>query len=250
MGPPPAESMVYEELTSLYRKERSSNSLSEIRHDFYPSLAEMITRTQREYEKALTQDPDSIVCEGLNQRRKKMMDIAQRIIDDRMVKIASMALKGGVGYGNSFERLTAEERTLYQRILESFRSHREVLPQLRRRDFRIAEFSTETSPAPPEPAVNAVDEEMPVHEEPVEEPPDEEMDAGPLPDAEPAEVCDALIDDDEKDNLVIRILQDLPTFSGPYRDYTLRKEDIVLMPRSLAEALISRDAAVEVKPRS
>ena len=250
MGPPPAESMVYEELTSFYRKERSSNSLSEIRHDFYPSLAEMITRTQREYEKALTQDPDSIVCEGLNQRRKKMMDIAQRIIDDRMVKIASMALKGGVGYGNSFERLTSEERALYQKILESFRSHREVLPQLRRRDFRIAELSTEPLPAPIEP-VMADTEEAPAYDaEPIEEADGQESEIEQLPgDEELVEGCDVLIDDDEKDNLVIRILQDLPTFSGPYRDYTLQKEDVVLMPRSLAEALISREAAIEVKPR-
>ncbi len=246
MGPPPAESMVYEELTSLYRQERSSNSLSDLRHDFYPALAEMITRTQKEYEKALTQDPDSIVCEGLNQRRKKMMDIAQRIIDDRKVKITSMALKGGVGYGNSFERLTAEERALYQKILESFRSHREALPQLRRRDFRIAELSAEPAP-PAQPVMADVPEESTTD---VTEPIEQLVEDDPVHvEEETAETCETPIDDDEKDNLVIRILHDLPTFSGPYRDYTLRKEDVVLMPRSLAEALISREAAVEVRPR-
>ena len=237
-----AEPMAYEELTSLYRKERSSNSLAELRHDFYPSLAEMISRTQREYEKALSTDPDSIVCEGLNQRRKKMMDISQRIIDDRMVKIASMALKGGVGYGDSFERLTSEERALYQKILESFRSHRSVLPQLRRREFRIAEL-----PAEPEPPAVPVDEPPPVVEsvmDPVEEVP-LDVEEGYREHVEPVE----LMEDEEKDNLVVRILEDLPTFSGPYRDYTLSKEDVVLMPRTLAEALINRQAAVEVRPR-
>lgn len=248
MGPPPAESMVYEELTSLYRQERSSNSLSEIRHDFYPSLAEMISRTQREYEKALANDPDSIVCEGLNQRRKKMMDIAQRIIDDRMVKIASMALKGGVGYGSAFERLTAEERVLYQRILESFRSHREVLPQLRRRDFRIAELPAEAPPSPVERAVTEAEPEAVAEAAEDPGPFEDSVDVGSTPETT-EDVCDAVMDDDEKDNLVVRILQDLPTFSGPYRDYTLRKEDVVLMPRSLAEALISREAAIEVRPR-
>lgn len=237
MAPPPAEPMAFEELTSLYRKERASNALAELRHDFYTALSEMASRTHREYEKALASDPDSIVCEGLNQRRKKMLDIAQRIIDDRMDKIASMALKGGVGFGDAFTRLTPEEKVLYQNILESFRNHRSILPQLRKRSYHIAELPEEKAPAPePEQTLEAevVTEEAEVH-----------MDAAP----EPEPVDDGPLDDEEGDNVVIRVLEDLPTFSGPYRDYTLRKEDVVLMPRALADALISRQAAVEVRPR-
>ncbi len=244
MAPPPAEPMAYEELTSLYRKERGSNTLAELRRDFYTALADLLFRTQREYEKELARDPDSIVCEGLNQRRKKMTDLAQRIVEDRMDKIASMALKGGEGYGNALERLTPEEKELYQRVLEDFRAHRGVLPQLRKRDYRIGDLDARVAPAEP-----AAEELPPVEEPPPEasdlEPEEEEAEAAPLP--EEAEA--PLLQEDESDNMVVRILEDLPTFSGPYRDYSLRKDDVVLMPRSLAEALVSREVAAEVRPR-
>lgn len=238
MAPPPAEPMAYEELTSLFRKERSSNSLAELRHDFYPALADMVARTQREYEKALVDDPDSIVCEGLNQRRKKMLDISQRIIDDRMDKIASMALKAGVGFGDAFTRLTPEEKELYQSVLECFRAHRAILPPLRKRTYHIAELPEEPAVPRPSEATPAVAEE--VEEGPMEELPEE---------AGSSMVDDGPIDEEEGDNIVIRVLEDLPTFSGPYRDYNLRKEDVVLMPRALAQALISRGVAKEVHPR-
>ena len=247
MPPPPAEPMAYEELTSLYRKERGSNTLAELRRDFYSALAELLSRTQKEYEKELARDPDSIVCEGLNQRRKKMTDLAQRIIEDRMDKIASMALKGGEGYGNALERLTAEEKELYQRVLEDFRGHRGILPQLRKRDYRIGDLDVKATPPEPEP--------LPEAAAPIEGPAQAEE---PLPAEDPAQAEETLpaeeapaplLQEEESDNMVVRILEDLPTFSGPYRDYSLRKDDVVLMPRSLAEALVSREVAAEVRPR-
>ncbi len=259
MPPPPAEPMAYEELTSLYRKERGSNTLAELRRDFYSALAELLSRTQKEYEKELARDPDSIVCEGLNQRRKKMTDLAQRIIEDRMDKIASMALKGGEGYGNALERLTAEEKELYQRVLEDFRGHRGILPQLRKRDYRIGDLDVKATPPEPEPLPEAAAPiEGPAQAEetlPAEDPAqaEETLPAEDPAQAEeplPAEEAPApLLQEEESDNMVVRILEDLPTFSGPYRDYSLRKDDVVLMPRSLAEALVSREVAAEVRPR-
>jgi len=54
--------------------------------------------------------------------------------------------------------------------------------------------------------------------------------------------------EDEDELVVIRILEDLPPFSGPDRNYELFKEDIVRMPRAMALALINREKAAPVNP--
>lgn len=240
MAPPQFESMTYDELTAIYRKEMASNSLAEVRHDFYTALADMLNSIQREYEKALADDPDSIVCEGLNQRRKKMLDISMRIIDYRMDKIASMALKRGEGYGSVIGRMTPEEKRLYQSILEAFRAHRALVPQIRKKDHRIPEIvPSESRPLAEELSFDSKSQwELDVIEER----------SGEATERAVSQSKD-LSYDDENDNMVIRILEDLPTFSGPYRDYSLKKEDVLVMPRTLAEVLIKRKVAVEVQPR-
>ena len=42
--------------------------------------------------------------------------------------------------------------------------------------------------------------------------------------------------------------EDLPEFAGPRRDYKLFKEDVVTLPRVLAEVLINADKAYAVRP--
>jgi len=47
---------------------------------------------------------------------------------------------------------------------------------------------------------------------------------------------------------VVRLLKDIPTFVGvDGRNYTLAKEDIVVLSTVNAKALINRNAAVEIK---
>ncbi|MEM3059908.1 MAG: hypothetical protein QXN93_07525, partial [Methanomassiliicoccales archaeon] len=52
-----------------------------------------------------------------------------------------------------------------------------------------------------------------------------------------------------RDWVLVRILEDLPTFAGPSRDYTLRKEDVVTLPSSIARLLIDKGKAEEIIPR-
>ena len=46
-----------------------------------------------------------------------------------------------------------------------------------------------------------------------------------------------------EETIVIRILEDLPPFSGPEVNYSLKKEDVVRMPAVMAKALINRGMA-------
>ena len=71
-------------------------------------------------------------------------------------------------------------------------------------------------------------------------------------DTVPAEVCNVSEDiaNNERagaeDMIIVRILEDLPKIPGPDCDYDLRKEDIVRMPATFANALIKHEKAVRL----
>jgi len=226
--------MTFEDLTSLYRMEKKSTALAEARKDLYAAISRLLTDIQKEYEKQLVSDPDSIITDGLNERRKKMMDFSQRIVDLRMNKILILALRGAMGSENQLERLTAEERDFYQSVLEHCRSHRALISSPRKkREVRIPDILGEESAA-------QVQKDEPA--KPVLQPAD-----GPLE----STLQESMAAEEERsDDVVIRIIEDLPTFSGADRDYNLRKEDVVRMPRVLAMALVNRGKArmVDVRP--
>ena len=79
-------------------------------------------------------------------------------------------------------------------------------------------------------------------DEPFDETPVQEE----IPDEEVAETIEVPIP--KSDTALIRILEDLPPFVGPDRDYELRKEDVVTLPRLMAQALINSEKAVEIDP--
>jgi DNA replication factor GINS len=49
------------------------------------------------------------------------------------------------------------------------------------------------------------------------------------------------------DFVVLRILEDIPAFAGPDRNYKLQKEDLVSLPPPIAKALIARKKAVGIQ---
>ena len=49
------------------------------------------------------------------------------------------------------------------------------------------------------------------------------------------------------EHVVLRIIEDIPTFAGPGRTYRLQKEDLVTLPQAIAKVLILRKKAVGVQ---
>jgi DNA replication factor GINS len=237
-----SDPMSFEDLGAVYRVEKKSPTLSAVRRDLYSSMAGLIIDLRTEYEKCLSADPDSIICEGVNQRRKKAVSMSKEIAEIRMGKIAALALIGARGGQNVLEHLTQEEREYYDDVLNISRRHVGIVDRLSgKRKFETPEIDQKpfVERKAPEPAL--IKEEPTI--EPVEDVPPE-MDEGMHEDVpeEPAK------EDIEREMMVIRILEDLPPFSGPDRNYELSKEDIVRMPRAMAVALINRDKAVLVNP--
>ncbi|MCL1978599.1 MAG: hypothetical protein FWG60_00345 [Methanomassiliicoccaceae archaeon] len=233
--------MSFEDLGTVYRTEKKSPTLSAVRRDLYPAMAGLIMDLRAEYEKHLSNDPDSIICEGVNQRRKKAVSLSKEITEIRMGKITSLALMGARGGQNVLNNLTQEERDFYDDILNISRKHVGIVDRLSgKRKF-------ETPDIDPEPAVEReIPKQVSAVPEPAFEPAAEEVPKRIEETAPAEEAPEKESPDDEF--IVIRILEDLPPFSGPDRNYELSKEDIVRMPKAMAMALINRDKATPISP--
>ena len=205
-------------LASIYRTECGSKSLSGIRKDFYPAARELAESARKDYEEALRKDPGSISSEGTNERRKRIQTLFRNIVDIRMDKISGLALRGAMGGDNQIDHLTNEEREFYTAMVEVSKRHRSVLDSLSPK-VKPTSLNVEPSSKSPEPIIV---------KEPVKE-------ARRAPAAK-----------DDGDTVTVRILEDLPVFSGPDRDYDLKKEDVIRMPAVMANALIVREKAVKI----
>jgi DNA replication factor GINS len=239
-----SDPMSFDDLSAIYRVERKSPTLSAVRKDLYSAMAGLVIDLRTEYEKHLSADPDSIICEGVNQRRKKASSLSKEITEIRMGKIAALALFGARGGQSVLDNLTPEERDYYHDVLSISKKHVGIMDRLSgKRRFDTPDIDPEpVKKKVPEPAV---EKEKPASVPIAENPP------GPSrADNMPADSQGGPAEEnaDEDETAVIRILEDLPPFSGPDRNYELSKEDIVRMPKTMAEALIKRDKAVLISP--
>ncbi len=279
----------FEDLTAIYRIEKKAPSLSVVRKDLYPAIAGLLSGLNVEYNKQLSMDPDSLICEGANQRRKKAKQLSKEVVELRMQKICSLALRGAMGAQNIIDQLTPEEKEYYNNVLEVSRRHGTLITKMTGEKKYDSPRIDPDIPSKKDPVVKTPSE--PVQKETVIEPaievnyePELEMEepqldsfpedpisyddntvieedkifAAPIPQA---------VDDDirfsgkkEKeipsrdtsfatnDMILIRITEDLPEFSGPDRDYRLSKEDVIMMPKVMADALIHREKAILLTP--
>ena len=229
--------MTFEDLLAAYRTEMKAALLSDVRSDLYPSLLKLQESIRKDYETEYSKDPDSIMCEGMNERRKKVVIYVQKVIDLRMEKISTMALRTAMGAENTLNKLTPEEREYYGGVVDGSRKLRSLIVKGTRR-YTIPDISAGVESTVLE-SSDARNDTVPVTED-EPKPAENESEEMPHMDEEP-----------QDDMMVIRILEDIPDrIAGPDCDYDLRKEDIIRMPVTLAKALINHEkaAALNVKP--
>lgn len=287
---PALEPMSFDELSELYRVEMKSSAITQVRKDLFRAMANLLTTLRLEYDRQMALDPESVMCEGADQRRKKAERLAKDIVHIRTQKICQMAIRGAMGGRNALEVLTDEEKDYYEKVLDLSKRHMSEVDVLRGKRKTVATHIDEV-PEPvrtePEPAKEAT--APPADEVPFDDSPDDFQDE-PIPDEfdgfpeepfddvppapeEPApavavkpetapsepEVSEeppvdapaehpAQVDGDELEPILIRVMEDLPEFVGPDRDYKLLKEDLVMLPRVLAEVLINSEKAMAIRP--
>ena len=208
--------MTFEELTSIYSVELRSNALSEVRRDLYPAMTSLYKEQISRCDALARKDPDSIMFDGAVSRKKNIKKYMKMVAELRMKKIADMAVRGALGAVNNPVQFMTPE-------------------------------------APDLVGVTAVPETPPVdipEDEPFDEPVFEQVPEEPQEAPQDAAAEDAQNETQEyfsEEAVVIRVLEDLPRFSGPSRDYDLRKEDVVRMPAVMARALVNRDKAEMIR---
>ena len=287
---PALEPMSFDELSELYRVEMKSSAITQVRKDLFRAMANLLTTLRLEYDRQMALDPESVMCEGADQRRKKAERLAKDIVHIRTQKICQMAIRGAMGGRNALEVLTDEEKDYYEKVLDLSKRHMSEVDVLRGKRKTVATHIDEVpepvraepepvkeAPAPPADEVPFDDSPDDFQDEPIPDEfdgfPEEPFDDVPPAPAEPApavavkpetvpsepEVSEeppveapaehpAQVDGDELEPILIRVMEDLPEFVGPDRDYKLLKEDLVMLPRVLAEVLINSEKAMAIRP--
>ena len=259
--------ITYDALSKIKREELGGPTLTVIRKDFYVATLELLTELTKECDRLTKENPDSASYEMVSGKKKKIQTVFKQIIDQRIAKIARLAVLGARGSSNVLDELTVEEKEYYLKVEELSKTFLK-LATVKKKEYisqDITEIPEPISSEPVEvekiretPVTESVSvEDIPLSEIPVDDTPDEE----PLPPAEipaddieemPAEIPapepvpepvpeEELLDDEI---VVVRILEDMEPFSGmDDLVYDLKKEDIVRLPSMFAKVLISRGKA-------
>ncbi len=254
--PPVLEPLTYEEVTEVYRKEQKTKNVTEIRKDFYPALRDLLDRLRKENEKEMAQEKFSTKSVLLSNQIKKISDKAIQIFDFRAEKIMLAALRAAGGTKVEVDRLTEEERVLFECVLSHVQERRGLVIEsgLKTKEDTVAK----PGHAPEKPHSESMETAISKEEEEEEIPLDKGLGGGVM-DREPPEEVEIPVREEPsrsvskehpqrsiEDYLVLRILEDIPAFAGPGRDYRLSKEDVVTLPVSIAKALIGKGKAQEI----
>ena len=201
--------MNYEDIMTLFRQENRSPQLTKVDPALYDRMSAYIKSIRKESEREIAMNPGSHASMMLNDQLKKAIDKAKRVYELRTRKIALVALRKVSGDNPDTSNLTPDEIVLYSSITSVLSAHKDS-----NADFEILGPRTGRQE-------EVVEVASLKREEPRAKP--KEPPAGQV-----------------KDELVMaRVLEDVPTFAGVDRDYKLSKEDVVSIPRSVADTLLS-----------
>jgi len=254
---PPTEPFSYSDLTEVYRREQRSKNITEVRKDLYVVMKQSIEELRRDSEREFAMDQFSTKAKMAANQLTKFQEKADQVFEFRMEKILAMGLRAAVGNRVGTERLTAEEVDVFERVSSLLRDRHAPLltgPYSRAEVVQEEAAAPPSPPAPeaiiaPQPAERPSEAPAPVAAEAVKaaaplppDPPDDDpADAAEVP---PSVVVPA---DIPLESVVLRILEDIPSFAGPDRNYDLKKEDLVSLPPLIARALVARKKAVAVQ---
>lgn len=202
----------YEEIMSLFRQEYGSPQLTKVDPELYQKMASYVRSLRKENEKEIATNPSSHTSMMLSDQLKKASDKAKRIYELRQRKIALLALRKVAGDNPETANLTPDELVLYSSLVSVLGAHRDSNADIEGSGPRFSN----------------------------------PKDIVQLPEASDSESAKGKGgDDDEGDDrtevplVMVRVLEDVPTFAGVDKDYTLKKEDVIALPKGIAETLAS-----------
>ncbi len=220
---PPLEQINYKEVTEIHRKEKNSPDLVEVRRDLYPAFRDYMDRLRKESEEEIKKDPLSFKATSMTNEFKKVSTKGNQIFFFRMRKITNMATRASEGSKMDLQRLTEEEREMYDQVLRAINECRDLSLE--------GKAPVPRNPAPSGSVCATVDQGQLRQALSMVNGKDHAPDQ-----SKPAE------------RVLVRVLDDLPEIAGLDRPYRLAKNDVVNLPAPIGCALIKRGKAQEIVP--
>jgi len=202
--------MSYENIMGLFRQENKSSQLIKVDPALYDKIGDYIKSLRKESEREIAMNPMSQASMMLNDQLKKAIDKAKRVYELRQRKIALLALRRVAGDNPDTSNLTPDELVLFSSLTSVLGAHKDS-----KADFE------ELGPRFTQPKDVEILPEVPTDGSC-------EMKASAKAGTGTAE-----------DLVLVRVLEDVPTFAGVDKDYKLRKEDVVSIPKNIANTLLS-----------
>ena len=218
---PGEEEVNFERVTKVYREESGKKTLVGLEVDFYDKLAAYIARLDESANKESQKDPNSPKALLLQDELRKVRKRRDQIFTYRERKLALLASSRASGADVEVPNLTAQERVLFESMVA-------LLKKSRSDAFGGSPFGSEPAPGPKteEPAKSAA-AKVPAGMKVLRS---EETRRTPAPPA-------------LKDHVLVHVLEDLPPFAGIDTTYRLKKEDVITLPKTIAQILVDRGKA-------
>ncbi len=209
----------YNLLLEWRRAEGTARGLAKLPPEFYDNTQTYLTEVRRSYETELRENPSGRKGELSRQTYQRASQVARDIVEGRVTKILSVAFQASVGGSRDLPNALAEERTLFDRLLDLLQTHRRAVAPFLEPN---APGATGTrAPHPPAPVAEA-------------------KPASPGPEGAPKLGARA--------PTYVRILADGRPIATGNETIDLRKEDVVTLPPEIAKLLIDGRLAEPITP--
>ncbi len=222
---PGEEEVNFERVTKVYREEGGKKTLVALEQDFYDKLATYVKRLEEGANKEAQANPTSPKALMLQDELRKVLKRREQIFTYRERKLALLASSKASGAEIEVMTLPHQDRSLFDAMVA-------LLVKTRADAFGGSPFGSEPGPAEtsaePDAAKPAAAEKKPAAG----------MKVLSSEETKKPKVAPSL-----KDHAIVHVLEDLPPFAGLDTTYHLKKEDVVTLPKTIAEILVSRGKA-------
>ena len=217
---PGEEEVNFERVTKVYREESGKKTLVSLEADFYDRLAAYVARLDEGANAEAQKDPNSPKALLLQDELRKVRKRRDQIFTYRERKLALLASSRASGAEVEVPHLTTQESALFENMVA-------LLKKSRADAFGPLPHAVEETAAPPPRPKGAA---------PSKEP--ERMRVVRAEDTKRTPVAPTL-----KDHVLVHVLEDIPPFAGIDTTYRLKREDVVTLPKTIAQILVDRGKA-------
>ena len=210
-----------DDLRQTQADERRSEKLQELSDTFYEDAAGYI-ESLREKRDA-RDDPYSDEARRLNDELDSARQVTEAIYERRVGKVVKMASLAANGHPTSEDRMTREEREMFESIVSEIRASQERIEETLEDALKNGDTVPESE------------------DEPRRDTDDEAAKVTASGEEEPEQKSEA------DGYTTVRVVESLPEFVGTDgREYSLGQEDVARIPEENARALCEKEAAIEV----